>query len=96
MQEQSYALDNQIALQLRQYWVAVQETNKQIPVTEEAINQAEENLKVNRNRYENGLSTNTEVIDAENLRTRSQNNYANTMYDAVLARFRLKRAMGIL
>jgi len=96
LQEQYNDLVSNIALQVRQYWLDVQETSKRIRVTQKAIAQAEENLKVNRDRYENGLSTNTEVLDAETLRTRSQNNHANTIYDAVIAVLRLKRAVGDL
>ena len=96
IQEQYDDLRTKVALQTRQYWLDVQETHKRIQVTEKAIAQAEENLKVNRDRYENGLSTNTEVLDAETLRTRSQNNHANAIYDAVLATLRLKRAVGEL
>jgi len=96
LQEQYDDLVSNIALQVRQYWLSVQETHKRIRVTEKAIIQADENIRVNRNRYENGLSTNTEVLDAETLRTRSHNNHANAVYDAVLATLRLKRAVGEL
>lgn len=74
----------------------VQETRKRLSVTEQSISQAEENLKVNRDRYEHGLSTNTDVLSAETLRTGSQYNHANAIYDAVLARIRLKRAISDL
>ncbi len=96
LQEQYYELVTQVALQVRQYWLDVQETRERIPVTEKAIAQAEENLRVNRDRYENGLSTNTEVLDAETLRTRTQNNHANAIYDAVLATLRLKWSVSEL
>jgi len=96
LQEQYYDLVTNVALQVRQHWLDVQETRKRIRVTEKAIAQAEENLKVNRDRYGNGLATNTEVLDAETLRTRSQNNHANAIYDAVLATLRLKRVVGEL
>jgi len=96
LQEQYDDLVSNITLQVRQYWLNVQETRKRIRVTEKAITQAEENLKVNRDLYENGLSTNTEVLDAETLRSRSQNNHANAIYDAVLATLQLKRAIGEL
>lgn len=87
---------SQIELQVRQYWLDGQETKKRVKVTEQSISQAEENLKVNRDRYENGLSTNTEVLDAETLRIRSLDNHANAIYDAVLANIRLKRAVSDL
>jgi len=96
LQELYADLRSAIALQVRQYWLDVQETGKRIAVTQKAIAQSEENLKVNRDRYENGISTNTEVLDAETLRTQSQNNYANAIYDAALATLRLKRATGVL
>jgi len=96
VQQQYEDLASEISLQVRQAWLDVQETRKRIVVTKSAIAQAEENLTVNRDRYENGLSTNTEVLDAETLRTRSQNNHANAVYDAVLATLRLRRAVGQL
>jgi outer membrane protein len=85
-----------IALQVRQAWLDVEETHKRIEVAREAIAQAEENLKVANDRYRNSLGTNTEVLDAETLRTRSQTNYYNAVYDAVLATLRLHRVVGNL
>lgn len=85
-----------IQLQVRQYWLDTQETVKRIKVSQISIAQAEENLAVNRDRYENGLSTNTDVLSAVTLQTRSQNNHANAVYDAVLASLRLKRAVSDL
>ena len=85
-----------VRLQVRQYWLDTQETQKRLSVTEQSISQAEENLKVNRDRYEHGLSTNTDVLSAEALRMASQTNHANAIYDAVFARIRLKRAVSDL
>lgn len=48
-----------IELQVRQAWLDIQETRKRVEVTQSAIAQAEENLRVNRDRYANGLATNT-------------------------------------
>lgn len=96
LQQQREDLASEIRLQVRQAWLDVQETRKRIVVTKNAIAQAEENLTVNRDRYENSLSTNTEVLDAETLRTRSQNNHSNAVYDAVIAVLKLQRATGEL
>jgi len=96
LQQKREDLASEIRLQVRQAWLDMQETSKRIAVTKNAIAQAEENLTVNRDRYENGLSTNTEVLDAETLRTRSQNNHSNAVYDAVMAVLKLKRATGEL
>ena len=85
-----------VALQVRQASLDVQETQERIEVTKEAISQADENLRVTRDRYREGVGTNTEVLDAETLRTKSYTNYYNAVYDAVLAHFRLRYTTGDL
>jgi outer membrane protein len=85
-----------ITLQVRQAWLDVRETLSRIAVTREATGQAEENLRVVKDRYREGVGTNTEVLDAETLRTKSYNNYYNAVYDAVMANIRLQYATGEL
>lgn len=85
-----------ISLQVRQAWLDKIETGKRIRVTEEATALAEENLKVVRDRYVNGFTSHTEVLDAETLRVNSQTNAANAFYDWILARFCLKYSLGRL
>lgn len=94
--EQREELASVVALQVRQTWLDVEETGKRIEVTRSAIDQAEENLRVVRDRYANGLSTQTEVLNAETLRVNSEANHAAARYDAALAGLRLKRAVGDL
>ena len=96
LQQKYHDFASIISLQVRQAWLDTQETRKRIQVTSEAIAQAEENLKVSRNRYSSGLTTNTEVLDAETLRIKSQYNHANANYDRSLAMLHLKRAIGEL
>ena len=85
-----------IELQVRQAWLDTQETAKRIGVTQGTVAQADENLKVSRDRYAEGVGTNTEALDAETLRVRSLSNYHDAIYDAVLANMRLHRAVGDL
>ena len=85
-----------VSLQVRQAWLEVDETRRRLEVTRDAVGQAEENLKVARERYRTGTGTNTEVLDAETLRVRSLGNHDNAIYDAVMADFRLRRAVGSL
>ncbi|MEA2115181.1 MAG: TolC family protein [Thermodesulfobacteriota bacterium] len=96
LQQQYNDFASIISLQARQAWLDTQETQKRLQVTSKAIAQAEENLKVSRNRYSSGLTTNTEVLDAETLRIKSQYNHANARYDRLLAILHLKRAIGQL
>ncbi len=96
LSEQRNDLASVIGLQVRQSWLEVQTTRKRIDVTQSAITQAKENVRVVRDRYVNGLAPYTEVLDAETLRVNSETNNANAVYDAVFAGVRLKHAIGEL
>ena len=85
-----------IRLQLRQTWLNLEESHKRVDVTQKALAQGEENLRVVKDRYQEGLATNTEVLDAETLRTLSHFNYDSAIYDAALSILRLHRAVGDL
>jgi outer membrane protein TolC len=85
-----------ISLEIRTRWLELAETRRQIPVAREAIEQAEENIRVVLDRYRQGLSTYTQVLDAESLRIQSLTSYYDAAYDGVLAAFRLRRAVGDL
>jgi outer membrane protein TolC len=86
----------EIALQIRTRWLELYTSRLRVPVARVAVNQAEENNKVIIDRYRNEVSTYTEVLDAENRRVQSLNNYYNAVYDESLAFFRLRRAVGDL
>ncbi|MCK9636149.1 MAG: TolC family protein [Methylobacter tundripaludum] len=96
LKEQRDDLSSMIGLQVRQAWLDIQETQKRIAVAQQAIAQADENMKVTADRYQQGLSTNTDVLKAEDLRTTSHGNFNNANYDATLAALHLRRALGIL
>ncbi|MFZ2950084.1 MAG: TolC family protein [Desulfuromonadaceae bacterium] len=94
--EQRQELSSIVKLQVRQAWLDVQETRKRIDVTQSAIAMAEENLRVVVDRYANGLSTHTEVLDAEALRVNSETSDVNAHFDNVIAQLWLKRTTGEL
>ncbi len=94
--EEQANLATLIELEVRSAWLNVHETTRRVGVTETAVMQAEENVRVVNDRYRNGEGTNTDVLDAEALRTLSHSNFDNARYDAALAEFRLARAVGAL
>ena len=94
LKEQHEELSGKILLQIRQAWLDSQETQQRLQVAKQTIAQADENLKVTTDRYQQGLATHTEVIQAEHLRTITHNNLNNANYDFVLAGLRIKRAVG--
>ncbi len=89
-------VSNQIALQVRQAWLDLQEAQKRLSITEQSINQANENLKVSNERYQQGVTAHTEVLDAETLRIQAYDNFNNARYDVVMANLSLRRALGTL
>lgn len=89
-------LQTLIALDVRQLCNDITSARERIAVTREAVTQADENVRVARDRYVKGVGTNTEVLDAESRRTATRDNNDNAVYDAVLAGLRLRRAVGDL
>ncbi|MBU2678430.1 MAG: TolC family protein [Gammaproteobacteria bacterium] len=89
-------LRSHIELQVRQAWLRLNETRERKRFTARAVEQADENLRVVRDRYRNGEGTNTEVLDAERLRSLSRSNHDNADFDAKLALYELARGVGRL
>ena len=89
-------VESLITLQVKQAWHDLDSAQQQVSVNRQALTSADENLRVSGNRYQQGAGTNTEVLDAQTLRTQSYSNYYGSLYDAVLAEMQLLRAIGIL
>jgi len=87
---------NAITLQVRQAWLDLQEAQKRVQITAKAVGQADENLKVSTERYQQGLAAHTEVLDAESLRIQTYDNANNARYDVAMANLQLRRALGTL
>lgn len=71
-------------------------SKERIAVNEAAITQSEENLRINRERYQERVGTATEVLDAQTLLTQARRDYYRALYDYQVAAARLKRATGEL
>ncbi|MFP3928804.1 MAG: TolC family protein, partial [Desulfobacteraceae bacterium] len=88
------AVKDGISLEIKQAYLDLFEAEKNIPTTRKAVEQAEENLRVSRERYEAQVTTSTEVLDAQALLTRARTNYYRALYSHHLAKARLLRAVG--
>jgi outer membrane protein TolC len=88
--------ESMIALDVRQKWLDLQTAMGRVRVAQQATAQADDNLRVARDRYQNQVGTNTEVLDAETLRVQAYTNFYNSTYETVLAELRLRRAVGSL
>jgi len=69
---------------------------ERIAVTETSIKQGEENLRINKDRYQEQVGTATDVIDAQTLLTQVKTDYYQAIFDYEVALARVKRARGEL
>jgi len=99
-QSQNEARLNDLAAQLRlELTTATRDAavaKERIGVTEQAITQAEENVRINSNRYVEKVGTATEVLDAQILLTQTKVDYYTALYDYQVALARVKKARGEL
>jgi outer membrane protein len=71
-------------------------SRERIQVTQQSIRQAEENIRINRDRYLEKVGTATEVIDAQTLLTQTRVDYYTALYEYQVAVARVKKARGEL
>ena len=87
-------LKDRIALEVKNNYLTVREAEKKISVAEKAIEQAEENFRINQERYKEQVATSTDVIDAQTLLTRTKSDYYNALSDYNIAIAELERSIG--
>lgn len=87
-------VENGVRFEVKRATLDLEVAEKNIPTTIKAVEQAEENLRVNEERYKAQVTTITEVLDAQTLLTRARVSYYQSLYDHNLAKARLERALG--
>lgn len=70
-----------LRINLDNLWYNVEVAYKNLGIARKSIEQSEENLRLNRNSYYNGLSTMTELLDAEFLLQQSRDKYVSSYSD---------------
>jgi len=65
-------------------------------VAEKAIAQAEEYVRIEKDRYNVQVATTTDVLTAQTLLVQAQNNYINARADHARAMAALRASMGTL
>ena len=88
-------LKDQVALEVEQAFLALREAEKRISLAGKAVEQAEENYRINQERYRLQVSRVTDLLDAETLLTTSRAELAVALGDYQIAKAGLERAMGV-
>jgi len=83
-----------VTLDVKNSYQVMLVAEKNIGVSEKAIEQAEENLRMNEERYKHQVATATDVLDAVTLLAQARVNYYGALSDFNVAKARLERAMG--
>ena len=89
-------LELAIAVEIKQAFLQAQSSWNRIGVAHGAVAQAEEGLRIVRNRYENGLYTIVNLLDAEMAFQQARLNYIGALHDYNVSRVQLALAAGTL
>jgi outer membrane protein TolC len=89
-------LNDHIRLEINEAYENYLLSRKKITVYNKAIEQATENYRITKNKYNNTLATTTELIDADLAELQSKLNYTAAVIDSVVAYYKLLQTAGIL
>lgn len=92
--EQRSKLVDEVKLEVKRYFLDLQNAYERIQVTYDVLDQAQENLRINRGRYEAGVGTATDVLDAVTLLTVAETNHIRSLYDYMKSEAAVAYASG--
>lgn len=87
-------LKSQIELEIRSATISLESSVEQVRMAQKGISAAEITLELTRSRYKAGISTNVEVIDAQDMLARAHENEIRALYNYNISRANLAKAMG--
>lgn len=89
-------LTDQVRLEIHHAYQSYITSLKKIAVYKKSVEQANENYRITKNKYDNNLVTTTELLDADVAQLQAQLNYAFSKSDAMVAYKKLEKTAGIL
>jgi outer membrane protein len=92
--EQAKQTSNNVELEVRQVYLSMQEAEKRLDTTQKAIAKAEEDLYIAQEKYNAGVGTSLDVIDARLSFTQAKTNYVQALYDYNTNKVKLNKAVG--
>jgi outer membrane protein TolC len=88
-------LEDQAVLEVTQSRLSLARARDKVRVAGQAVGQAEENFRVTRDRFKQGVALNTDVLDADVALLQARLNRTQAAIDLVLAQARLEKALGL-
>jgi outer membrane protein len=96
IREMQKSIELGIKVQARKAFLKSKSARERIRVAKIAVDQAEEGLRIVKNRYNNGLLTIVGLLDAELARQQAHTNYFRALHDYKVARIELALASGTI
>ena len=84
-----------VQLDVRSSYLNLREAEKRIATSKVAVDKAEEDYHIAQVRYQAGVGTNLDVMDAQVALTEAKNNYVQALYDYNTSGAELEKAMGV-
>ena len=88
-------LEQLIEFEVRSLFLNMKEAEKLFRVTEQGIKDSKESFRIAQVKYNEGIATNIEVIDAQSALIEAETNHLNALYDYNTSRAALIKAMGL-
>ncbi len=85
-----------VDLQVSQSQTSLQNSIDKLTFQKENMELAQEIFRVTKIKYEEGLGSNLEVVEAETAYKEAQTNYYSALYDAMIAKIDLQKSQGTL
>lgn len=87
---------DKVLLEVKEAFLTAQESAKKMDVLKQALEQAEENFRVNQIRYREQLGNATDVLNALDLLTTTRNSYITALAAYLTALAGMDKAVGVL
>jgi outer membrane protein TolC len=89
-------LNDKMELELAQAANNLDEAKLEVEVAQRSLSQADENLRITNNQYKNGMSTLTEVLEAQTLWQQAYESHTEAKFQAYLMQSKYLKAAGLL
>jgi len=89
-------MENNIYIQIRQSHIMLQNNLANIKSQKRNLELAEQVIRITKIKFNEGVGSNLEVVDAENSFKTAQTNYYNAVYDALVSLIDYQKATGSL
>jgi outer membrane protein TolC len=85
-----------LKIQIQSAGLKMAEAKKRIVGQEKSIEQAEKAVRIAQTRFKSGVGTHLELLDTQVAMTRARTNYAQAIYDYLIAEAEWQYAVGLI